>query len=80
MSDIDDIVAQLRQEQSELRVLMPRASRELQDEWLELAEKTDELVARIREFESGEDTAEVLEMLGNELMQGYERIRKAMRN
>jgi hypothetical protein len=79
VSDIDDIVAQLEQERNELRVLMPDASRELQDDWLELEEKTEDFVAKVRESAPDEETAEALETLGNELKQGYERIRKVLR-
>jgi len=79
VSDIDDIVAQLKQERNELRVLMPGASRELQEEWLELGERTEDFVARVLESEPDEESAEALEKLGNELKQNHARIRKALR-
>ena len=48
MSDIDDIVEQLKQRRDELRVQMHLATRELQDEWHELEEKTEDFVSKAK--------------------------------
>ncbi len=80
MSDIDDIVEQLKQTRDELRVQMHLATRELQDEWHELEEKAEDFVSKAKLGESGEGIADAMGQLGNELKQGYERIRDAMKN
>jgi hypothetical protein len=80
VSDIDDIVEQLKQRRDELRVQMHLATRELQDEWHELEEKTEDFVSKARLEETGGGIADAMGKLGNELKQGYERIRDAMKN
>ncbi len=80
MSDIDDIIDQLKQKRDELRVQMHLASREIQDEWEELEEKTDKFVTKARLGETGEGVADALGSLGNELKQGYERVRDAIKD
>lgn len=80
MDDIDDIVAQLNKKRDELRVRMHLASRDLQDEWLELEEKAEDFVARARLQETGEGVADALKQLGDELKKGYERLAHAMKN
>ena len=80
MSDIDDIVDQLKQRRDELRVQMHLATRELQDDWHELEEKTEAFESKARLDESGAGISDAMWQLGNELKQGYERIRDAMTN
>ena len=80
VSDIDDIVAQLKQKRDELRVQMHLASRDLQDEWHELEEKAEEFTAKARLGETGEGIADALTQLGDELKRGYERLRDAMKD
>ena len=80
MDDIDDIVAQLKQRRDELRVQMHLATRELQDRWHELEEKSEDFVERARLKETGGGVSDALIKLGDELKEGYERLSRAMKD
>lgn len=80
MGDIDDMVEQLKQKRDELRVQMHLASRELQDEWHELEEKTEDFMTKAGLSETGDGVGDALGQLGGELKKGYERIRDAMKD
>ncbi len=80
MSDLDNIIAELKQKRDELRLQMHLASREAKDEWEELEEKLEEFTARAKLDETGEGVGKALGQLGNELKLGYERIRKAVKD
>lgn len=80
MSDIDDMLADLRRRRDELRLKMHLASRELKDEWDELEDKMEEFSKRAQLEQTGEGIGRALGQLGNELKQGYGRIRDALRD
>ena len=80
MSDIDDLVEELKTKRDELLVQINLASKEVKDEWAELERKTDDFVERAKLKESGEGIGEALSQVGNELKTGYERIRDALKN
>ena len=86
MSDLDDIVEDLKQKRDEVRVQINLASREIKDEWKDLEEKMDEFSGKISQFagdaqlkETGEGLGQALGEVGNELKRGYERIRDAIK-
>ena len=79
MSDFDEVIGQLKQKRDELRVRMHLASRDLQHEWAEMEEKTEEFVGKAGLGETGEGVAEALSQVGIELKKGYERISDAMK-
>ncbi|MBT8443302.1 MAG: hypothetical protein KJO13_01065, partial [Gammaproteobacteria bacterium] len=73
----------LRQARDELRVQMHLAKADARDEWEKLEPKWDEFEERLDKLEdAAEDTAEdvgkALSSLGDEIKNGYERIRKAL--
>ena len=87
MSDLEDLVEDLRQKRDELRVQVNLASREIKDEWEELEEKMDEFRSKTKEFageaglkETGTGVGQALGQLGHELKLGYQRIRDALRD
>lgn len=80
MSELDDIIADLKQKRDELRLQMHLASKEAQDEWQELEEKLEDFTAKAKLDETGEGVGRALGQLGNELKLGYERILKAVKD
>ena len=80
MSELDDIIAEIKQKRDELRLQMHLASKEAKDEWEELEEKMEEFTANAKLEETGEGIGKALGQLGNELKLGYERIRKAVKD
>ena len=80
MSDIDDIIEDLKQKRDELRVQMHLASKDLQDEWHELEGKMDSFVEKAGLRETGEGVGDALGQLGSELKAGYERIRDSLKD
>ena len=80
MSELDDIIAELKQKRDELRLQMHLASKEAKDEWEELEEKLEDFTAKAKLDETGESVGKALGQLGNELKLGYERILKAVKD
>lgn len=86
MSDLDDLVEDLKQKRDEVRVQINLASREIKDEWKDLEEKMDEFSDKISQFagdaqlkETSEGLGQALGEVGKELKRGYERIRDAIK-
>ena len=79
MADIDDIIEELKQRRDELRVQMHLASKDIQDEWDELEGKMKDFTERAKLETSAEGIGDALGGLGQELKQGYERIRDAVK-
>lgn len=80
MSEIDELLAQLKQKRDELRVQIHLASKEVQGEWQELEEKMEDFSARAGLSETGAGVGRALGELGGELKKGYARIRDAIKN
>ena len=87
MSELEDLIEDLRQKRDELRVQVNLASREIKDEWEELEEKMDEFKGKTKEFageaglkETGAGVGQALGQLGQELKLGYQRIRDALKD
>ncbi len=86
MSDLEDLVDELKQKRDELRVQINLASREVKDEWKDLEEKMDEFSGKVSQFagdaqlkETGKGLGDALGQVGQELKRGYERIRDAVK-
>jgi hypothetical protein len=80
---MDRTMEDLRRLRDELRVRMHLAKQEARDEWVELEKKFEHLRGRLEVVgkvakESAEDVAEALELVGQELRKGYEKIRKLL--
>lgn len=87
MSDVDDMIEQLKQMRDEARLQMHLASKEIKDEWEELEEKMGEFSGKARQFakdaelkETGAGMGGALKQVGQELKVGYERIRDALKD
>ena len=79
MSEFEDLVADLKQKRDELRLQIHLASKEAQDEWEELEEKMQEFSSRAELGKTSEGLGDALGKLGEELKQGYKRVRNAIR-
>ena len=87
MSELDDLIQDLKQKRDELRVKINLASMDVRDEWEELEEKMEEFSGKAKQFaddahlkETGEGLGKALGQLGQELKRGYERVRDAVKN
>jgi uncharacterized protein YukE len=79
VSELDDMLDQLKQKRDELRVQMHLASKEVQDEWEELEGKMNHFTATAQLGDTGEGVGKALGQLGHELKQGYDRVREAIK-
>ena len=79
MSDLDELLEQIKQKRDELRVQVHLASKEIQDEWEELEEKVEDFTTRAKLGETGTGVGQALGELGGELKKGYERSRDAIK-
>ena len=80
MGEFDDLIADLKQKRDELRLKIHLASKEAQDEWEELEEKMQEFSSRAELGKTSEGVGDALGKLGEELKQGYKRVRNAIRD
>ena len=87
MTDVDDLIEELKQKRDELRVQINLASKEVRDEWEDLEDKMEEFSDKAKDFasdaglkETGAGLGEALSNLGQELKLGYERIRDAIKD
>lgn len=85
MTDLDDIIEDLKQKRDELRLQMHLASKEIRDEWEDLEEKMEDFSGKAKQFaddaklkETGAGIGDALGELGGELKRGYKRIRDAL--
>ncbi len=87
MSDINEMIEELKQKRDELRVQIHLMSKEVKDEWEELEEKMEDFSGKTKKFaedaelkKTGEGIGGALGQLGSELKHGYDRIRDALRD
>lgn len=87
MTDLNDLLEELKQKRDELRVRMHLASKEIKEEWEELEEKMEDFSGKAKQFandaklkETGEGLGDALGKVGHELKLGYERLKKAMQD
>ena len=87
MTDVDELLEELKQKRDELRVKMHLASKDAKDDWEELEEKMEEFSGKAKQFandakikETGEGLGEALGKLGHEIKLGYERVRDAIKD
>lgn len=80
MSDVDDLIEELKQKRDELRVQINLASREVKDEWDELEEKMQDFAEKAAISDTGEGLGKALGQVGQELKLGYERVRAAIKD
>jgi hypothetical protein len=85
MNDLDDTIAQLKRLRDETRLQMHLASKEIKEEWDELEEKMEEFSGKAKQFakdaklkETGAGLGSALGKVGQELKEGYKRVRDAL--
>jgi len=80
MADIEDLKKDLQRLRDEVEVRMHLASLEAKDEWRELEGKWDRFSAKAGLDNSAESVGQALGLLGDELKQGYRRLRDALKD
>jgi chromosome segregation ATPase len=80
MSELDNLVSNLKQIRDELKLQIHLAKKDAQDEWEDLEDKMEDLVEKAGLAETGEGVKGAVEELGEELKLGYERIREAIKS
>ena len=87
MTDISELLEELKQKRDEARVQIHLASKEIKEEWDELEEKMEDFSGKAKKFakdaelkKTGSGIGDALGQLGGELKRGYERIRDAVKD
>lgn len=80
---VADLISKLKQQRDELALQMHLGKAELKDEWDAVQRKLDQLNDRFEPLkkaaaESSEDVWESLKQVGEEIKEGFHRIRKAL--
>ncbi|MCT2398324.1 hypothetical protein [Novosphingobium mangrovi (ex Huang et al. 2023)] len=78
MTDWDELKADVERFRDEARVQAHLASKDAQDQWAELEDKWHEFARKAELAKSGEGIRSAIEVLGDELKQAYERIKKSV--
>ena len=81
--EIEELAAELKQRRDELRVQLHLAGADAKDGWEELEKKWGHFEAKSVQFraeakDAGAEIAEAAKLLGSEIKEGYERLRKLM--
>lgn len=87
MTDLDDLLEDLKQARDEIRVKMHLASMEVQEEWQDLEKKMEDFSGKAKKFaddaqlkETGSELGGALAQVGRELKSGFDRIRDALKD
>lgn len=80
MSEYDKILAQLKQKRDELRLQMHLASKDVNDDWQELEKKLKRFSDKAELKRSGDELSDAMRSLGRELREGYDRVRRALKD
>jgi hypothetical protein len=80
---VHKLIEDLKRQRDELRLQMHLGSMELKNEWDKLDGKLGDLTSRAQPLrtavgESAEDVWEAAKLLGTEIKEGFDRIRKAL--
>ena len=85
MTDLADLLQELKQRRDELRVQIHLASKDIKDDWDGLEEKMHDFSGKAAKFiadaklkETGAGLGDALVNVGHEIKLGYERLRDAM--
>lgn len=78
MSAIDDLLKEMETKRDELMVKIRLGSKEAQQEWEELEKKWKDFTAKAGVEKSAEGISSALDLLKDELVQGYERLKRAL--
>ena len=80
---ISELISDLKQQRDEIRVRLHLGGQELKEEWEKLDDKLNELSHRYDPLkdaveETAEDVWESLRLIGSEIKDGFNRIRKSL--
>ncbi len=80
---VEALISKLKQERDELALKIHLGKAELKDEWDVVQQKLDQLSHRFQPLkhavaESSEDVWESLKLVGDEIKEGFQRIRKSL--
>ncbi|HEY9034804.1 MAG TPA: hypothetical protein VIN71_12750 [Pseudomonadales bacterium] len=83
-TDTRQLIDSLKQERDELRLKLHLASMEMQDMWHQVEHHWDNVNLKLHRAadeadDAGEDIAEALQLLLEEIRNGYQKIRKVMK-
>ncbi len=78
MATVDEIVQDLKTMRDEIQVKIHLASQELQQDFEDLEDKWEQARAKAGLDRTAQGVGSALELLGDELKRGYDRIRKAL--
>lgn len=78
MPDINKMAAELKQNYDELKLKVHLGSKEAQDEWTEMQDRWHHFESQANLKKSSEDVGDAVEILGSELKDAFNRIRKAL--
>ena len=78
MSNLEQLLADLKQKRDELELQVKLGSMEAKQEWEELEEKFKEFSSKAQLQQTAEGVSDALGSLGDELKKGYERLTKAL--
>lgn len=78
---LQSLLQRLETERDELKVKIGLAKLEAKEEWTEMEEKLDRLRGRMKRLrdeadDASDDIGEAFELLGDEIKEGFSRIRK----
>lgn len=80
MSEYDRILEQLKQKRDELKLQMHLAGKDLEDDWEDLETKMKRFAEKAELQRSGEGLSDSMRSLGRELKEGYDRVRRALKD
>ena len=80
---LEKLISKLKQERDELALQLHLGKEELKDEWDTVQHKLDQLADRFEPLnkavaETSEDVWESLKLVGDEIKEGFHRIRKSL--
>ncbi|MDH3692035.1 MAG: hypothetical protein OEU36_21560 [Gammaproteobacteria bacterium] len=78
MTNFGDILDELKQKRDELALQIHLGSMEAQQEWKELEEKWDDFSSKAHLDDTSEGVSAAVNLLGEELKKGYERLKKVI--
>lgn len=76
MSDLDDLIAEMRQKRDELRVKLHLAGKDARDDWEQAVSEWDRFVEKAQLEKSAEEVGEAARELGLRMKTAFDRLRK----
>jgi len=78
MPDFAKLVEDLKRNRDEIRLKIHLGSKEAQDEWTELEKRWNAFESKAELEKSAKDVGDAVKILGSELKDAFDRIRKAL--